>query len=103
MASLNVYGFKNDQIMLQIQPDNDGGAGIERMVRDRWVGKWREADYTLGEVKFVIVPPKRFDASCRRPTFEVKSITPPPKAETPDFGTPVEILRKLPFDRAVEP
>ncbi len=93
----NVYGFKADQEMLHVQPENpDTTTRPERIDRDRWLGKWREADYAFGEVNFSVVPATRRFDGVKPGDFEVKSINPPLKAEDPsEFGAPIDALRKL--------
>jgi serine/threonine protein kinase len=97
-ARQNVYGFKSDQVMLLVQPENmDTAMRLERIDRDRWLGKWREAEYVFGDVNFSVIPAgRRFDG-VKPGDFEVKSITNPPlKPEDPtDIGAPIETLRKL--------
>ena len=99
-AKQNVYGFKPDQEMLHLQPENaDTTTRPERMDRDRWFGKWREADYAFGEVTFTIVPATRRFDGIKPGDFEIKSINPPLKPEDPsEFGAIIEALRKLPVD-----
>ncbi|MCE9532951.1 MAG: hypothetical protein K8T89_17775, partial [Planctomycetes bacterium] len=93
----NVYGYKSDQVILQIQPDNmDTAMRLERIERDRWLGKWREGEYAFGEVNFSVVPATRRFDGIKPGDFELKSIIPPLKPEDPSvFGAPIEGLRKL--------
>ena len=96
----NVYGFKTDQVMLQITPENvDTSMRLERIERDRWLGKWREADYTFGEVNFSVVPATRRFDGVKIGDFELKSVNPPLKSDGPtEVGAPVQSLRKLAID-----
>ncbi len=96
-ARQNIYGFKSDQVMLLVQPENmDTAMRLERIERDRWLGKWREDEYAFGEVNFSVIPAgRRFDG-VKPGDFEVKSINPPSKAEySSSVGAPIETLRKL--------
>jgi hypothetical protein len=96
----NVYGYKSDQEMLHLQPENTDTANRpERMDRDRWFGKWREADSAFGETNFSVLPATRRLDGVKPGDFEIKSINPPLKAEDPgEFGAPIDILRKLAFE-----
>lgn len=93
----NVYGFKSDQELLHLQPENtDTVNRPERMDRDRWLGKWREADYAFGEVNFSVVPATRRFDGVKPGDFGVKSINPPLKSEdSVEVGAPIESLRKF--------
>ena len=68
---------------------------MERIARDVWLGKWREADCAFGEVNFSVVPASRRFDGVKLGDFELQSINPPLKADGPhDFGAPIEMLRK---------
>ena len=92
----NVYGFKSDQVMLQIIPENsDTAARLERIERDRWLAKWREADAAFADVNFSIVSATRRFDGVKPGDFELKSINPPLKDGLPDVGAQIEVLRKV--------
>jgi len=93
----NVYGWKSDQVMMQIVPDDmDAAVRLERIERDRWLGKWRETEYAFGEINFSVVPGSRRFDGVKPGDFELKSILPPLKPEGPGgFGAPIGTLRKL--------
>ncbi len=94
-ARQNVYGFKSDQPLLSIVPENaDATMRLERVERDRWLARWRESDYAFGEVSFAAQQAsKRLDGA-KPGDFEVKSVMPPVKSDAGDFGAPVEVLKK---------
>lgn len=96
-ARQNVYGFKSDQIMLNIQPDNTETAmRVERIDRDRWLGRWREAEYAFGEVNFAVTPATRRFDGVKLSDFDIKSIMPPIKdGEQSGIGASIDALRKL--------
>lgn len=96
----NCYGFKSEQILLHIQPENtDTTMRVERIDRDRWLARWREVEYAVGEVRFKFVPASRRFDGVKAGDFEISSIQPPLKSSDPsDFGAPSEMLRRLAFE-----
>jgi serine/threonine protein kinase len=99
----NFYGFKPDQVMLHIQPDNpDVATLLERTVRDRWVVRWREIDYALGDVNFDKVQASTRFEGAKPSDFGIKSIVPPVKADFGgDIGAPIAELLSTPALRAL--
>jgi hypothetical protein len=92
----NVYGFRPDQPLLLVQPENaDTAMTLERVVRDRWAAKWRETDAVFGEVNFAVVPATRRFDGVKPGDFEVRSLDPPARPEALKAGAPIEALRKV--------
>jgi len=94
----NLYAFKPDQVLLHVMPENtDNAALIERIVPERWLARWKEADAAFADVNFSVVPAtKRFDG-VKLGDFDVKSIVPAPKTDSP-VGAPIELLRRTFID-----
>src|SRR5262249_11307772 len=69
----NVYGYKSDQELLHLQPDNPD-VRPERLDRERWISRWREADSAFGEVSFAVVPAGRRLDGVKPSDFEIRSI-----------------------------